>query len=885
MLFVNLHRHDTFSLYDGFGTAKQAAAYAKELGQTALALTNHGNVCGLIEHWAACNDAGIKPILGVEAYFQPEFKPEQDARRYHLTLWCQTTEGYHNLMRMLSVANREQFYRVPVIDWRLLETYADGLAGATGCILGYVPRLILDGKDEKAERALVRFQAAFDGRFYAEVQPFEAEGQKRVNEGLFRLTRGTDIEPLMTLDSHYTRPEEFSTYRVMHRLAKRESTGQGYRGRHLMSGDEVLERWRSMHPTLKTYGQKAIYNTEVLAERCAVNLAFKEMIPRIDFGTITNEEYLRQTVQDFLADHCADMTPKERGRYEKRAKRELAVIFEKGFQDYFLLCHYLVKWAKDRGIATSFGRGSVCGSLVAMALGLTRVDPLILGTYFERFLRPDKNVMPDVDLDFDAERRGEVVEHALQMFEGKSAPISNFGYWRAKNLWNALAKLYEVDRQDAASVKLYLEVMAAGDQAGAFADIDYGQIREDEYLYGIDRKYKGILRHFCRLYGQVTQLGRHAAGIAITADSIDRYLTLTHIRGELQTSYDMDSLARVGVVKIDILGLATASIIRACEERTGMTFSYEILKYHRVRNRILKAFRDGETEGIFQFEKGGAKKILAQVKPETFEELAACNALNRPGPIIQDFVDAKNGKADYTGAPWYEYLRDTYGVIVYQEQVMRLCRAVGMEWGDADKVMKSVNAKAMDTGLRDKFVAGAVKTWPISKQDAARLYRQMTLYLFNKGHACGYTLIGYYLMYFKLYHPLEFWWATLRYEKDDYKRKVYEAAACRAGVVLFPPHVNGSAQTSIEEFDGEHVIRLGLDTIKGIGTKAALMIELARPFKDDPDFHTRVPKRYSGKGVTAALDNVQALEFDQRDFLARAVKMNAQLAQMRLEVR
>jgi DNA polymerase III subunit alpha len=376
----------------------------------------------------------------------------------------------------------------------------------------------------------------------------------------------------------------------------------------------------------------------------------------------------------------------------------------------------------------------------------------------------------------------------------------------------------------------------------------------------------------------------HAAGVAITADSIEKYVPTIRTKNQLQTAYDMDALAKLNVTKVDILGLATASIIRACEEATGERFSYRVLTDGDIRKRVLRAFRQGRTEGIFQFEKGGAKKIISEVRPTSFQDLMACNALNRPGPDVESFVKAKNGEIDHSGEPWYRYLADTYGAIVYQEQVMRICRAAGMEWAEADRVMKSVNAKAVDIDLLRKFIGLASKAFQIPKTRAESLYRRMTLYSFNKGHTAGYTLIGYYQMYFKLYYPLEFWWATLRYEKDDYKQRVYQCQAIKDGIVIFPPHVNGKAQASIEEFDSQKIIRLGLTSIKGVGIKAAALIEGHAPFKDDDDFYDRVPKRGSGKGISAALDKVYALDFNQTKNMARVVEYNSRLALQNLEV-
>jgi DNA polymerase III subunit alpha len=891
-MFCNLHRHDTFSLYDGFGTPEQAARYAKSLGQTALGITNHGNVSGLVEHKKACEEAGIKPVYGVEAYFQPKFNPEKG--RYHLTIICQSDEGYHNLSEMMSVAAREQYYRYPILDFKLLRRYSAGLFVFSGCQLGYIPVLLLRNKMAEARRARDKFTDIFGRNFFLELQPINASAQHAVNEGLIHIGGAPFV---MTTDAHYTQPEDYPTYQIMWQLGKKPKKGADrpvmradYSDRHIMTGDEVFRLWNEMHPDpgKKLYvpiAKQAIINTKKIADACNVSLQFKELIPHIDWG-MEPKDKLAKVVKNFLAGYTKGMPSKKWARYQAQADKELKVIYDKGFEDYFLLCYFLVEYAKENGIPTGFGRGSVCGSLVAFALGLTRVDPIKLGTYFERFLRPDKNVTPDIDMDFGSAGRGELVNLILQKFAGRATPISNFGYYRAKNLWNDLAKLFEVDKEDADAGKDILERFTTGSQQGEIVKIYLEDLLAVSVLRDLDKRYAGIVHHFYRLYGQVKYFGKHAAGIAISAENIERYAPSMRIKGELQTAYDMDSLSKIGVIKIDVLGLATASIVAACEKATGVTFSYDILK----DAAIYKAFAETQTEAIFQFEKEGAKKVLSAVEPQTFNELIACNALNRPGPIelgvLDKYVEGKLGEVDIDSQPWSEFTRETYGQIVYQEQVMQICREIaGMEWGDTDKVMKSVNAKAVDTKLQTAFVEGAMKKSGMSRSVARKLYRDMTLYLFNKGHGAGYTLIAFYQMYFKLYHPLEFWWATLLYEQDDYKQKVYSAAAIRQGIVIMPPHVNGTANYSIETIEGEKCIRAGLCSLKGVGEKAALAICSKGPYKNADQMRDALTKRECNKKVWETLERSGALEFNMKRHYADAVKLNGYLYSADLSVR
>lgn len=871
MQLVNLHRHDTFSLFDGFGTAKQAAAYAKELGQPALGLTNHGNVCGLVDHYNACKDVGIKPILGVEAYFQPRFNP--DKPRFHQTILCMDNKGYRNLMRMLSYANLHQFYRYPIIDWPLLCRYQEGLILLSGCLAGYVPRLIRASRFEAARKAAEQFRDLLGDRYYLELQPIDSgDEQREVNAGCISIGHFSHIKTVMTLDSHYVRPDDYPTYETMYAIAGRDAP-VGYQGRSMLSAKDVNAAFTRMQ---RHAADIPMEQTLEIAERCNVDLKFTELIPVIDWGE-SSDRKLRQVVRKFLHQYCENKTNVK--EYWNRAQREVDLIIRKGFQDYFLLCYDLIQTAKGRKIATGFGRGSVCGSLVAFCLGITRVDPILLGTSFERFLHEDKTAMPDIDMDFGHERRHELVDYVLRKFEGKAIPIITTGYYRARNLWNDLAKLNEVDREDSDRVKWFLDTLSAGDQAGAFAEITMDTINEYPDLRKINKQYDGILEHFCRLYGQANFMGQHPAGIAIAAKRIDNYLTITRMGKDKETgepkylsSYDMDSLSKLGVVKIDVLGLSTASIVRELEERAGVKFSYDFLN----DPALYDDFCNGKTEGIFQFERNGSKKIVDAVMPRTFDELVACNSMNRPGtlPNLEAYCRGKEGDVDKR-TPWYAFTKETYGTLLYQEQVMQICRAAGMSLGDTDKVMKSVNAKAVNPELLAKFIDGAQTKLKLTRNAARLLYKQSTLYLFNKSHAAGYTLVALYQMFFKHYYPLEFWYATLRYEKDDIKRRIYQGHAIRAGCVLLPAHINATSRYSIEEVEGEKAIRIGLSSIPGIGAKVATAIEAEQPYVDDTEILAKHPKRVVNKRTYELLRDAGAMEFDQQQIERNILRFNS----------
>lgn len=869
MAWVNIHRHDMFSLFDGFGRAENAAEYAKSLGQTALGLTNHGNVCGLIEHYTACKAAEVKPLLGVEAYFQPKFDKQQP--RYHLTLLAKNLEGYHNLMRMISHANRETFYKTPNVDMETLEKYGKGVIVMTACVAGFVPRLILGNHFELGEKAVRWFKKRFGDDFFFEVMPIYLPSQKIVNEKLIKWSEKYDVKVVMTMDSHFVAEEDYDTYQVMHKLA--QSYAQADYSKRFMPNEKFIKReWRNMHPDINPI--EYMENAEYVASMCDVDLTFSEMVPKLEWG-MSSRDKLKQ-----LAAHSLKKLGKWDDKYKEQLKKELKVIFDKKFEDYFLLCYDIVNYAKTKGIGVGFGRGSVCGSLLAYAIGLTQVDPLILKTDFERFLRPNRNTMPDIDMDFESTRRGEVVDYILKKYEGKAAPITAFGYYRVKNLLNDLDKLYGgIDKRDMDHMRDRLNEICGGSEVHLLMSyVTFDDLYKHKDVRKLNVRYPDLMKHFAKLYGQVRFIGRHAAGVAIAVDDIEKYTALMRVRDTLQTSYDFESLGKINMLKIDILGLATVSLVSDVNRLTGEQFRYNILN----DKMVYKAFTNGETDGIFQFEKAGAKHILAKVKPRNMQDLIACNALNRPAPIelgiLDEYLDGKAGDVDTT-KPWYKYTADTYGAIVYQEHVMRIAKQLAqLDWDDIDKILKLWH-KVVDPKdpLRMRFVQGAVRHGGMTEEAAADLYNKMTMYLFNKGHGAGYSLLSFYCMYLKLYHSLEYFYALLKNEPQDIKREVYKADAVRHGVVILLPHVNGSVDYSIIEIDGHKVIQEGLASVKGVGRVSATEIVKLGPYKNKAEFIAKVPKKYANVRVIKALEDIGALEFDKKKFYNRVIRYNSSL--------
>jgi DNA polymerase-3 subunit alpha len=514
-------------------------------------------------------------------------------------------------------------------------------------------------------------------------------------------------------------------------------------------------------------------------------------------------------------------------------------------------------------------------SLLAYALGLTNVDPLIFGTHFERFLRPNKTTLPDVDMDFESARRQEIIDYLLTKYEGRAAPISTFGYYKVKNLANDLGKCLGVPANHLATLKAELEGMISDEDAYHLDDKEevYQYLLTHPELRKIDRLYSQVLKHFSRLFGQVRYIGKHAAGVAITEGPIENYTALIYTKDGMQTAYDLNDLGKINVVKVDILGLITVDVVKEVERQLG--FGYDIYDILSDKKSYL-AFTEGRTGGVFQFESRLAREVCLKVKPKNMMELVACNALNRPGPIkmglLDDYVEGKKGKANVS-ALLYEHMQDSYGTLIYQEHVMNIARWAGLEWAEVDKLIKGISKKtAGKDPLRDKFIDGAVARG-MAEEEAAKLYDSVSSYLFNKGHGVGYSLLSFYTMYLKQYHALEFWAAMLKFEMKEEKRLAYEwEAVTQEGIGMVTPHINGGADYGIViDEDGDRWLRRGLATIPGVGPKAAAAIEEAGPYADVVDLAAKVPKRILKKTVLAALEEAGALEMDRAKQLAQSV--------------
>lgn len=895
---LDLHRHDEFSSFDGFGKALDLAKLAKEQGMTALGIANHGNMNGLIEHWKACKEVGIKPVLGVEAYFQPKFDRENPIRdTFHLCLFAENLQGYKNLNRVMTAANLEQKYYKPIVDFALLEKYSEGVICTSGCIASFISQMIKQGRDIILHKALKKFIDIYGDNFYIELQPYKLDErepdeknlQERVNVQLVKLARQYGLKMILTSDSHYGCEHDYDTYCKMHEIKNSGDYNETYRERYMPYEGDLIERFVKLHKNdfkdARRVAHMAMDGLNEIEEKVDGSILDKlELeLPRISNNSAA---LLKEQIKLGLQEKG-----KTSSKYIKQAKAEYDVIIHHGFEDYFLIVWDYVKWAREQGIKIGPGRGSVCNSLVAYALNITEVDPIYFNIKFERFMRMDKKKMPDIDLDFETERRHEVIDYIIKKYPGQAAQVCSYGLYRVDNLLNDLFKVCGVEGENNVKEQIKEYVRRYIPETGA--DFDYESMQQETLCKQINKEYDNILMHFSKMYKKNRFIGTHSAGVAIVGGKLLDYTSLES-RGTgdakvTSTAYDLSNLSSINVVKFDVLGLRTLSVTKELEEATGECFSYSWLE----DKRLYEYFSQGKTDGIFQFEKNTPKNILIDIKADSMADVMAAAALNRPGPLsmrMPAHYAASKESGDYGSESWSEYTNETYGTVVYQEQVQAICTEIGLlTYNEADRILDFMKAMYMfgaqkrerDTEIvifKAKFIDGAKQTRGMSAEEAGELFDRMTVYTFNKGHTTGYSMISVEQMYYKVYHPELFWLTTLKYAIEvDIPR--LEVQAVQDGNVILLPHVNYGASFSLVKVQGSSAIAEGLSTIKNVGDKAAAAIEAERrkngKYTDYDNFLDRVPGRVVNTRVVKALEENGALIFDKTLYFERVKKYNS----------
>lgn len=893
------HRHDEFSFFDGSGKAIELAQLAKEKGYTALGLTNHGNTSGLIQHYDACKAVGIKPVLGVEAYFLPVYK--ENKRGFHLCLYAKNLEGYKNINAIQSEGEKQKYYN-PIITFEILEKYSEGVICSTACVAGFLAQCIINNKHLQAKKFLKRMLKIFGDDLYIEIQPYKVSEkglQERVNVEAIKLAEEFGIKCIFTSDSHRGRKEDLESYIAMHMLKNKNPEyvnhiRNTYSARYMPNKDEMQKRFLKMHENdlgiakCKRIIAEVERNMDEFEEKVEGDiidqLSSVYSLPKFDEEQ-NSYVLLKSKVKEGL---------KEKGIYKKnyikRALEELKVIKSNNFEDYFLIVQDYVKYAKNKGIVVGVGRGSGCNCLINYALGITEVDPIIFGLDYKRFIREDKKQLPDIDVDFETDRRNEVIEYMVNKYKGHAVQIASYGMYKVDNLVNDVVKLYdEMEKEDIKNIKKLVNEHKDSEKM-----VDIEKLKSNSLAKKYNAKYNGIIDNFCFLYNKVKYIGTHAAGVAVSKLPIYYYTAVRYDKksNKYFSSYNLVDLERIGIIKYDMLGLNTLNSLKDYAEKSGV--KPDILDMIKDK-KILNKFACGNSDGVFQFDSHAAQSILKQINVDSFKDVVAANAMDRPGPlslgIPEKYAMAKETWIEKENKPVYsKYINDTYGCILYQEQVNSIAVEYGgLNWNQADKLRKmddpgSFKARKLLEQYHDEFLnvfIRGMKKHGVGRSEASELFGKFLNYTFNKGHAVGYTLISFYEMFYKVYYNTIFWQVKLKYCSDENEWK-FQNLAVKDGALILTPHVNGSAYYSIANVDNEDCILMGISSIKGVGDKVAKSIEEGRKkngnYKDIDDLCDRLPKRIITSRVKEALKENGACIFDKKRYFDHVMRYNIELA-------
>ncbi len=865
-MFVHLHLHSEYSLLDGATRIKNAVNRAKELEMPALAITDHGVMYGVVDFYKTCRDSGIKPVLGCEVYVAPrtmdDRTPKVDDTPYHLVLLAENGEGYRNLLNLVSLGFTRGFYYKPRVDKEALARYSGGLIALSGCIAGEVASKILAGQNEKAREAAANYRDIFGPEnFFLELQDHGFEEQRKANRELLKIHKELDIPLVVTNDVHYVRREDAENQDVLLAIQTGKSVDDPDRMK-FQSEELYLKSPEEINLLFGEFPQ-AIRNTVEIADRCNVEMEFgKYFLP--DYTV--PEGYNADT---YLVELCYGGARRIYGGLDdevrERLEYELGVIKQMGYSAYFLIVWDFIHFARQNGIPVGPGRGSAAGSLVAYSLGITNIDPLKYGLLFERFLNPERVSMPDIDIDFCYERRGEVIDYVVRKYGADHvAQIITFGTMAARaairDVGRALGMPYgDVDRvAKLVPMELHVTIEKALNEAPELKEL-YDQRPEVKKLIDTAAALEGMPRH----------ASTHAAGVVITKEPLTHYLPLYKAgTGPLTTQFSMGTVEELGLLKMDLLGLRTLTVIsdaaRLIAERTGK--EPEIDRIPIDDRETYEMLSRGETAGVFQLESSGMRTILRELKPEVFEDIVALVALYRPGPLgsgmVEDFIKNKHGikKVKYLHPKLEPVLKDTYGVILYQEQVMRIASDLaGFTLGEADLLRRAMGKKKPEiiAGLRAQFIKGAQNNG-VNEKVAAQIFDLMEYfagYGFNKSHSAAYAMVSYQTAYLKANYPLQYMAALLTSVRDNTDKVAAYIEECRRlEIEVLPPDVNESRESFTV---AGNKIRFGLAAVKNVGLGAVESIIQARekdgPYSGYADFCRRLDTRVINKRVLESL--------------------------------
>ena len=883
--FVHLHVHTQYSLLDGAIRIGDLLAKCKEYGMAAVAITDHGAMFGGLEFYVKAKKAGIKPIIGCEFYISPSDRFDKSAKSkgkaaFHLVLLAMNMAGYKNLMKLASIAQLEGFHYAPRIDMEVLEAHSEGLIALTACLHGAIPSRIAQGDMEGARAEAKRLMALFGDRLYLEMQENKIPEQTVVNNGLKELARELGIPLVATNDCHYLNRDEAQA----HELLLCIQTGKTIHdtGRFRFSTDELFFKSPAEMKKAFSHCPEAIAETVRIAERCQLDLTFGEhhfpIFPVPEGETL--ESLFEREAREGLAARLATMaeagqlTPEMEKTYRDRLEMEIDVIKKMGFPGYFLIVADFINWAKDHQIPVGPGRGSGAGSLVAYSMRITDIDPIPYGLIFERFLNIERKSMPDFDVDFCQDRRGEVIDYVRQKYGGEDhvAQIVTYGSMKARavirDVGRALGMTFgEVDRiAKLIPEELKITIKAAIDKEPRLQEL----MREDakvKELLTIAQTLEGLNRH----------TSVHAAGVVISPGPMVEYLPVCRDTkgGDVLTQYDMVHTEMTGLIKFDFLGLKTLTVIdRALKIIAADRGQHlDISRIPLDDQATYELLARGDALGVFQLESSGMRQLLVDMKPEAFSDLIALVALYRPGPLesgmVADFVNTKHGRkeASYPLPQLEPILKETYGVIVYQEQVMKIANVLASySLGDADNLRRAMGKKKPEVMAQEKvkFLDGAKKnSIPLDKAEYIfDLMEKFAGYGFNKSHSAAYALIAYQTAFLKAHYPAQFMAALLSCDVGNTDKVVRYINECKEhGIEVLPPDINESQKDFTVVHDR---VRFGLAAVKNVGDAALDSIieerEKDGPYQSLADFCMRVDSRKVNRRVVESL--IKAGAFD-----------------------
>ena len=878
--FVHLHNHTFHSVLDGLTKIHDLVDKVKELGMEAAAVTDHGTMSGILDYYKTAKKAGIKPIIGIETYVATRSRfdrdPGKDKQRFHLTVLAMNNTGFHNLMKLSTRANLEGMYYKPRIDHELLEELNEGLIVLSGCASGEIGVALKEDDYDRAREIAKWYKSIFGDRYYLELQDHghpksntHWDVQAKINEGLIKLSKELDIEMVVTCDGHYLTHE----YQDAHEILLCVGTGSYLSDEkrmslkdfelHLTDPRDIIDHWGEEFP-------EVIRNTKKIADRCDVEIELgRILIPKYPLPDGENEHsyLLRLTYQGLLQRYNGaskeeaekldpdEIIPKLSDEVRERAKMELGVMGNMGYEGYFLIVQDFINWGKSQGIVFGPGRGSAAGSIVAYALNITDLDPLKYGLLFERFLNPDRISMPDIDVDIQDTRRDEVIEYCAKKYgEDHVSNIATFGKMFGRMAVRDVARVLEVPYAESDR----LAKLVPPPNQGRHIPLSVS-IKEDADLrneYENNPTAKEVLDYAIQLEGTIRSHGVHACGVVIAPDTLANYIPLEMAqKGVVATQFPMGEVEELGLLKMDFLGLSNLTIINNAMRIIRKAYKKEInlSELPLDDKKTYELFQRGDTTGVFQLESAGMKRYLRGLKPTTFEDIIAMVALYRPGPMqfIDSFIRRKHGEEEitYLHSGMKNSLKNTYGILVYQEQFMQISKEwCGFTGGQADTLRKAVGKKKIDLmkKVKPEFVEGAVKVGGATKEIAETFWTQLeefANYCFNKSHAACYGLIAYWTAYLKAHYPDAFMAALMTSDHDDTDRLAIEITECKhMGISVLSPDVNESF-VEFAVVPNENKIRFGMSAVKGVGVGAVEEVLRAREdgsFTSVEDFARRV---------------------------------------------